>query len=233
MFKKEREIGLKERLEINGWDTALVVYAHPDDELCMVGTIDWLVKNNVGVVLVVATDGGKGVNDSHNFSPKQLIAVRRIEQTNSALLLGVRELIFLGYPDQKLREMQNDLKGKLVGLFEDYRPSAVFTWTIEPRFFSNHPDHLTIREAVVSSLIESRNNSGLEESKLFGFLPYHEAATHCAQVYGFGIREAVLNAHQSQATTALRGTFQIIANEDRIDGKMFEFFEKVGLDISS
>ena len=78
---------------------AMVVFAHPDDaEFGCGGTVARWVTEGIEFVYVVATDGSKGSADP-TMSPEQLIALRRQEQRSAADVLGVKDIVFLGYPD--------------------------------------------------------------------------------------------------------------------------------------
>ena len=78
---------------------AMVVFAHPDDaEFGCGGTVARWVTEGIEFIYVVATDGSKGSADPA-MSPEQLIALRRQEQRSAADVLGVKDIVFLGYPD--------------------------------------------------------------------------------------------------------------------------------------
>src|SRR6266567_9055410 len=78
---------------------AMAVFAHPDDaEFGCGGTIAKWVGEGIEFVYVVATDGSKGSADPE-MSPEQLIALRRQEQRSAADVLGVKDIVFLGYLD--------------------------------------------------------------------------------------------------------------------------------------
>src|SRR6476659_6617333 len=80
-------------------ERALVVISHPDDaEFGAAATIAQLVRDGARVDYVVTTDGGKGSEDPA-MTPAQLAATRVAEQRAAADMLGVREIVHLGYPD--------------------------------------------------------------------------------------------------------------------------------------
>ena len=80
-------------------ERALVVISHPDDGEFGAGpTIAHLTAAGVRVDYVVTTDGGKGTEDP-DVTPAQLSATRTAEQRAAADILGVRDIVHLGYPD--------------------------------------------------------------------------------------------------------------------------------------
>ena len=53
------------------------------------------------VVLVLCTDGSKG-SDDPEMTAERLAQIRADEQRESARILGLKEVVFLGYPDSYL-----------------------------------------------------------------------------------------------------------------------------------
>jgi len=134
---------------------AMVVFAHPDDaEFGCGGTIARWVTEGIEFVYVVATDGSKGSADPA-MSPERLIAMRRQEQRNAADVLGVKDIVFLGYPDGYL-EHTLDLRKDIARAIRQFRPERLITMT-PYRSFSvnssvNHPDHLAIGDAALAAV---------------------------------------------------------------------------------
>src|SRR4026207_1552023 len=80
-------------------DRALVIFSHPDDaEFGAAATIAHLTAAGARVDYGVTTEGGKGTDDPA-VTPAQLTATRQAEQRTAADLLGVSEIVHLGYPD--------------------------------------------------------------------------------------------------------------------------------------
>jgi len=101
----------------------MIVVAHPDDaEFSSGGTIATWVDAGIEMVLVIATDGSKGSADVE-MSSDHLIRIRREEQEAAAAVLGVREVVFLGYPDGYL-EHTLDLHKDITRVIRQYRPIA-------------------------------------------------------------------------------------------------------------
>jgi LmbE family N-acetylglucosaminyl deacetylase len=132
----------EEDLGRDGPLTAMVIMAHPDDaEFLCAGTVAKWVDQGWTVHYVLATSGEKGTHDPA-LSLQQLAALREQEQRAACQVLGVKECIFLGYPDGFL-ENTAELRGQLVRLMRRYRPDVVIGWDGFRRGF-NHSDHRNI-----------------------------------------------------------------------------------------
>ena len=119
--------------------TVLVVSPHPDDaEVGAGGTIAHWAAEGQKLVLVVCTNGDKGTSD-RAILPEDLAKVRRREQLAAGDMLGVSEVVMLGYPDQSLEDSY-DFRGRIVREILKHRPDAVIT--CDPnRKYINHRDH--------------------------------------------------------------------------------------------
>lgn len=83
---------------------AMVVTPHPDDaEYGVAGTVARWAREGKQIVYVVCTNGDKGTSDE-TVKPEELAQIREKEQMAAARVLGVREVIFLRYPDQSLED---------------------------------------------------------------------------------------------------------------------------------
>ena len=117
----------------------MVITPHADDaEYGVAGTVVRWVKEGKDVIYVVCTNGDKGTSDI-NIKPGELVKVRQQEQLAAAKLLGVREVIFLGHPDQTLEDTP-EFRKEIVRLIRMYRPEVVVT--ADPyRRYVWHRDH--------------------------------------------------------------------------------------------
>ena len=101
----------------------LVVMPHPDDvESRMGGTVARWTREGKNVVYIVCTNGDKGTSNT-NMKPDDLVIIREQEQMSAAKLLGVREVIFLGHPDQALEDT-TEFRKEIVRLIRMYRPET-------------------------------------------------------------------------------------------------------------
>jgi len=136
-------------------DRALVIFSHPDDaEFGAAATIAHLVAAGARVDYVVTTDGGKGTDDPAVTSA-QLTATREAEQRAAADLLGVSEIVHLGYPDGYLTPTL-DLRRDIVRQIRRFRPDLVIAQNPVRRQdgnpFVGHPDHLATGEATLAAV---------------------------------------------------------------------------------
>jgi LmbE family N-acetylglucosaminyl deacetylase len=136
-------------------ERALVVISHPDDaEFGAAATIAHLAASGVRVDYVVTTDGGKGTEDPA-VMPEQLSSTRMAEQRAAADILGVREIVHLGYPDGYLTPSL-DLRRDITRQIRRFRPDLVITQNPQRRLdhnpFIGHPDHLATGEATLASV---------------------------------------------------------------------------------
>jgi LmbE family N-acetylglucosaminyl deacetylase len=140
---------------ISPLERALVVISHPDDaEFGAGATIASLTAAGVSVDYVVTTDGSKGTEDP-NITPDELATTRRAEQRAAADLLGVGEIVHLGYPDGYLQPTL-ELRRDIVRQIRRFRPDLVITQNPQRRLdhnpFIGHPDHLATGEATLAAV---------------------------------------------------------------------------------
>lgn len=129
---------------------ALIFAPHPDDaEGGIGGTMARWAREGKSVVLVICTNGDKGTNDP-KIKPADLVKMREAEQRAAADCLGVREVIFLGHPDQELED-EPVFRREVARLIRLYRPDVVAT-TDPGRRYMNHPDHRNTGRVVLDAV---------------------------------------------------------------------------------
>ena len=102
----------------DGPKTLMCIMAHPDDiDFGSAGSVARWCKEGWTVYYVLATSGDKGTHGE--MGPQELAATREEEQREAARILGVKDVIFLGYPDGFL-EVTTELRGQIVRLFRKY-----------------------------------------------------------------------------------------------------------------
>lgn len=122
--------------------SAMVIVAHPDDaEFMCAGTVAKWAAEGWDVWYVLATSGDKGTRD-FEVDSQYLAAIREREQRQAGEVLGLKEVIFLGYPDGFL-EYSQEIKGQVVQLLRRLKPTVVITWDPFANRL-NHTDHRTI-----------------------------------------------------------------------------------------
>lgn len=141
---------------------ALVVSAHPDDmEFGSAGTIAKWADEGAEVTLCIATDGSTGTQDRELMGPP-LAGIRQQESGEAAAVLGISEVVWLGYRDG-YTEYSLDLRRDLARVFRRFRPHRFMVMdpapTVEDRFV-NHPDHRAVGQASLDTVLTAGTTPG-------------------------------------------------------------------------
>jgi LmbE family N-acetylglucosaminyl deacetylase len=135
---------------IEGPGKAMVIMAHPDDaDFTSSGTVAKWCAEGWEVIYVLVTGGDKGTHDE-SMTPEKLAAIREQEQREACKVLGVKELICLGYPDGFVPD-DTELRGTIVRLLRLYRPDVVITWDAFRGSF-NHRDHRNVGRVTMDAI---------------------------------------------------------------------------------
>jgi LmbE family N-acetylglucosaminyl deacetylase len=127
-----------------------VITPHPDDaEFGVAGTVARWTRQEKQVVYVVCTNGNKGTSDP-DVTPDELAETRQKEQRAAAEVLGVREVEFLGYPDQGLEDTP-EFRKALVRMIRRYRPETVVTADPYRRYIW-HRDHRIAGQVTIDAV---------------------------------------------------------------------------------
>ncbi len=150
----------------------LVVTPHPDDaESGAGGAIAKWCRQGMEVVLVVCTNGDKGSND-REMSPQRLAEIREKEQLESAKVLGLSDVVFLGYPDQGLED-SDDFREKIVRLIREHKPDTVVTVDSSNRYI-RHRDHYNCFRATLDAVFPySRDHMAFPQHLAEGLEPHN------------------------------------------------------------
>lgn len=122
--------------------TITAIFAHPDDEAFgPSGTIAHFSKTN-DVYLLCATKGEAGQNHSEK-NGTTIANLRAEELEKSARILGVKQVIFLGFADGTLsNNTYHSLAEKIRETLDELKPEIVIT--NEMRGVSGHIDHIVV-----------------------------------------------------------------------------------------
>jgi LmbE family N-acetylglucosaminyl deacetylase len=139
----------------------LSIHAHPDDqEFTVAGTLAKWARAGSVIVTVCVTSGGAGSNRSTplTMTREALVPIREAEQRAACRVLGVSEVVFLGYEDGVL-EPSIALRRELTRLIRRHRPEAVVCGDPTVRFYGqsylNHPDHRAAADAALDAVFPS------------------------------------------------------------------------------
>jgi LmbE family N-acetylglucosaminyl deacetylase len=146
---------------------ALVVVAHPDDaEFLCGGTIAKLCAEGWEVNYLLTTSGDMGSRDAKMSRPA-LAAIREKEQVAAAEVLGVKEVVFLRYPDG-FYEDTAEARGRIVREVRRLKPDLLITWDPFRNSFTHRDHRLTGQSAIDAIYPLARNPMGYAEHFLEG-----------------------------------------------------------------
>ena len=133
----------------------MVVMAHPDDaEWGCAGTVAKWCAEGWDVVYVLCTDGSKGSSDP-DMTGEKLVKIREKEQRDAGKVLGLQEVVFLGYPDSYL-EPTLELRRDIAREIRRYKPDVVIVGDpsrgLDSYSYLGHPDHYAAGEAALSAI---------------------------------------------------------------------------------
>jgi len=185
----------------------MVFTPHPDDaEFGVAGTAARWIREGKDVIYVVCTNGDKGTSDI-NMKPDELARIREQEQLAAAELLGVREVIFLRYPDQSLEDTP-EFRKEIVRLIRMYQPETVITADPYRRYLW-HRDHRITGRVVLDAIFPYARDiyaypdllgQGLQPHKVKEVLLWgSEEPNYRSDITDtFDIKVAALRCHKSQ-----------------------------------
>jgi LmbE family N-acetylglucosaminyl deacetylase len=185
----------------------LVVTPHPDDsEFGVAGTVARWIQEGKQVVYVVCTNGDKGTTD-RSLNAGMLAEIRKREELAAAEVLGVREVVFMGYPDQGLEDTA-DFRKEIVRLIRTFRPRIVVTSDPYRRYLW-HRDHRITGQVVLDAVFPCARDhlaypdllaQGLEPHKVEELLFWGaEDINYRSDITGtFDRKVAALRCHESQ-----------------------------------
>lgn len=159
---------------------AMSIHAHPDDqEFTVAGTLAKWAALGCEVISVVITSGDAGSNDpTHDAAYKpELARLREGEQNAANILIGVKQTIYLHYPDGEL-EPTLALRKELTRLIRTNKPDVVVTGDPQAVFYGNgyinHPDHRAAAQAATYAVFPSAGSRLLFAELLKeGFEPHN------------------------------------------------------------
>ena len=203
---------MAEEHENGRYDRVLVVTAHPDDpEFGFGASIARLADDGADVTYVICSDGCQGGEDP-TVPDAELSATRYAEQRAAAEVLGVKDVVFLGFRDGYLAPTV-ELRKAITREIRRFRPDLVLTHApirvVSVGIGASHPDHLAVGEATMCAVYPDARNpraypelldEGLVAHKVKEvWLPGLEQADHFVDATGLIDRkiQAIL-CHRSQ-----------------------------------
>ncbi|MEU4420952.1 PIG-L deacetylase family protein [Actinoplanes sp. NPDC024001] len=141
------------------WQRALAIVAHPDDlEFGAAAAVARWTRQGKEVVYVLLTSGEAGIDA---MDPAEAGPLREQEQRDSAAIVGVSQVEFLGLPDGVL-EYGLPLRRELSRLIRRYQPEIVITTNFRDSWDEagdalNMADHIVTGRAVLDAVRDAAN----------------------------------------------------------------------------
>jgi LmbE family N-acetylglucosaminyl deacetylase len=140
------------------WTKALAVVAHPDDlEFGAAAAIARWTGQGKEIVYVLMTSGEAGID---GIAPAESGPLREAEQIESARIVGVSVVEFLGQPDGTI-EYSVALRRLIAGVIRRYQPEIVITnnfWdTWDGDALLNQADHINTGRATLDAVRDAAN----------------------------------------------------------------------------
>lgn len=160
--------------------TAMSIHAHPDDQdFSVAGTLAKWARAGCEIISVIITSGDAGSNDPSKdaaYKP-ELARLREEEQRAANRVLGIKETVFLRYPDGELVPSLQ-LRKDLTRVIRRYKPEVVLTGDPSGWFYGNeyvnHPDHRAAAEAATYAVFPSAGTRMIFPDLLDeGFMPHN------------------------------------------------------------
>jgi len=197
------------------FESALVVFAHPDDaEYMCGGTVGAWVRAGTEVHYCVITDGSAGSNEP-GATREEMAVVREREQRAAADVLGVKSLAFLGFRDGEL-EVSLETRRAVTRVVRTIRPQVILApdpsrlWSGSG--YINHSDHKAAGALALSAVMpDSPTRLQFPELLDEGLEPYEipslwlaaeEPDTYVDITPTIDVKLAALAEHQSQHAEA-------------------------------
>lgn len=141
--------------------TALLVFAHPDDETftCGGSIARYADQKDTRLVLYCATRGEAG-KTAGVCRPDELGDIRAEELHRAGKILGLDHIILRDHGDGRLMDLPEGVLPKEIGsVIENIKPDVVITFP--PHGISGHPDHRVIQKATLQAVLKSHRRETL------------------------------------------------------------------------
>ena len=139
------------------WERALCIVAHPDDmEFGTAAAVARWTGQGKWVGYTMATSGEAGID---GLAPEDCRALREAEQVESARIVGVDTVDFLGLPDGVI-EYGVALRRIVAAEVRRHRPDIVVTGNFRDTFGGrnlNQADHIAVGKAVLDAVRDAGN----------------------------------------------------------------------------
>ena len=201
------------------WTRALCVVAHPDDlEFGAAAAVARWTDQGKTVVYAMVTSGEAGID---GLAPDEARGVREAEQVESARIVGVDTVEFLGLPDGVL-EYGVGLRRAICAVVRKHRPEIVITNNFRDTWGGvalNQADHIATGRATLDAARDAGNRWIFSEQLVGGLQPWGGVG----QVWAAGSPDG---RHGVETTKTFDlGVASLAAHQAYIDGLGWEHFD--------
>ena len=194
------------------WERALAVVAHPDDlEFGAAAAIARWTGQGKQVVYCMVTSGEAGID---GIEPGRARELREAEQIESARIVGVDAVEFLGLPDGIL-EYGVPLRRAIAEVVRRHRPQVVITNNFRDTWGGqalNQADHIAVGKATLDAARDAGNRWVFPEQVEAGLEPWGDVAA----VWASGSPQATHGIEVTDSFAA--GVASLAAHKAYIDG---------------
>lgn len=201
------------------WDVALAVVAHPDDlEFGAAAAVARWTAQGKTVIYCMVSSGEAGIDA---MQPEDCREIRIAEQIDSARIVGVDVVEFLGLPDGVL-QYSIPMRRAIAAMVRTYRPEIVLTNNFRETWGGrnlNQADHIAVGRATIDAVRDAANRWVFTEQLVEGLEPWG------------GVREVWANGspaatHGVDTTETFDlGVESLRAHSAYIDGLGWEHFD--------
>ncbi|MGH3471526.1 MAG: PIG-L deacetylase family protein [Nocardioidaceae bacterium] len=201
------------------WSKALAIVAHPDDlEFGAAAAIARWTRQGKRISYVMVTSGEAGID---GLAPDECRTVRQAEQVESARLVGVDGVEFLGFADG-IVEYGIPLRAAIAAVVRRHQPEIVITGNFHETFGGRHrnqPDHIAVGNAVLDGVRDAGNRWIFHDQLTDGLEPWGGVR----QIWAAG---SPLAQHGVDTTDTFdAGVASLAAHKAYIDGLGWQDFD--------
>lgn len=150
-----------------GTHSLMIIFAHPDDEIAIAGTLAQLKQipdlQVVGIYLTAGEAGKTG-----GLVPQEKLAETRTQELQAAgEILGFRQMEILGFPDGGLQYTNPDtIRVALTAAIMKYRPQVIISFDDKVGLYG-HPDHLQTGRQVLAICRQYADSTDFPVQRLY------------------------------------------------------------------
>lgn len=150
-----------------GKHTIMCLFAHPDDEISIAGTLCQLSQNPQNQIIGIYLTRGEAGGTGGLVPQEQLGEERTKELENLAKIVGYKHLEILGFPDGKLNQAAVDtVKMRILEAIQQYSPDIMISFDDRVGLYG-HPDHLLTGKWAKQICEENMKNDSFPVQKLY------------------------------------------------------------------